>query len=345
MTNGNTRWSNERYRTEGRREQPFFLKPAVKNYLWGGQRLRDEFSKESEWSPLAETWECSTHPNGPSIALNGRFSGMTLAEIIRMHPEFLGKHPAAEGELPVLVKLIDAKQDLSIQVHPDDTYAATHENGQRGKSEMWYVLDAEPGAELVYGLKQDMTRTSLRRSIQEGAVEKYVQKIPVRKDDVFYVKAGTIHAIGGGVLIAEIQESSDLTYRLYDYQRVDKDGKARELHIEKALDTARLYREDAPRQAPRVLHYRQGYASELLCRCQYFEVHRILINTERCHSLVRYRTNHLSFRVLLCLRGCGALVAESGNTLLFFKGDCIFFPADSEEVHLHGQAQFLDIRC
>lgn len=345
MINENTHWSSEDYQPEGGKEQPFLLKPAVKNYLWGGQRLRDEFCKESERSPLAETWECSSHPNGPSIAASGRFSGMTLAEIIRIHPEFLGKHPEAEGELPVLVKLIDAKQDLSIQVHPDDAYAAAHENGQRGKSEMWYVLDAEPGAELVYGLKQDMSRTSLRRSIQEGTIEKYVQKIPVRKNDVFYVKAGTIHAVGGGVLIAEIQESSDLTYRLYDYQRVDKDGKARELCVEKALETANLRREDAPRQAPRVLRYRQGYASELLCRCQYFEVHRILINTERCHSLVGYRADCLSFRVLLCLRGCGAWVTENGSTQLFFKGDCIFFPADSAEVRLHGRAQFLDIRC
>ena len=344
MTNESIRWSAERRRTAGGREPPFLLKPAVKNYLWGGRRLRDEYSKESVLSPLAETWECSTHPNGPSIAASGRFSGTTLAEIIREHPEFLGEHPESGGELPVLVKLIDAKRELSIQVHPDDAYAAAHENGQRGKSEMWYVLDAEPGAELVYGLKHDMTREALCRSIQEGTIERHVQKVPVRKDDVFYVEAGTIHAIGAGVLIAEIQENSDLTYRLYDYRRIDKDGKLRELHVGKALEAANLRGERSPRQVPRVLRYRRGYASELLCRCQCFEVHRILINTERCLNLVRYRADSLSFRALLCLQGCGVLLIENGSSLLFFKGDCIFFPADSAEVRLHGRAQFLDVR-
>lgn len=344
MTSKSTLWSAERRRTAGGGEPPFLLKPAVKNYLWGGRRLQDEFSKESVLSPLAETWECSTHPNGPSVAAGGRFAGIPLDEIIRLHPEFLGEHPGSGGELPLLIKLIDAKRDLSIQVHPDDAYAAAHEEGQRGKSEMWYVLDAEPGAELVYGLKRDMSREALYRSIRSGTIERHVQKIPVQKDDVFYVEAGTIHAIGAGVLIAEIQENSDLTYRLYDYQRVDRDGKARELHVDKALEAANLRREEEPRQAPRVLRYRRGYASELLCRSPYFEVHRILINTERCQGLVRYRADSLSFRALLCLQGCGALLMENGNTLLFFKGDCIFFPADSAEVRLHGRAQFLDVR-
>lgn len=340
MINKNTRLSCE----NPQRPEPFLLKPATKHHLWGGRRLSDEFCKETDCFPLAETWECSTHLNGSSIADSGCFSGIPLAEIIQEHPEFLGTHPRTIGGLPILIKLIDAKQDLSIQVHPDDAYAAVYENGQLGKSEMWYVLDAAPGAELIYGLCHDMDKASLRQSTKDGTIEKYIQKIPVQKDDVFYVAAGTIHAIGAGVLIAEIQESSDLTYRLYDYHRIGQDGKERELHIEKALEVSCLHRQELPRQSLRVLQYQRGYASELLCRCQYFEVHRMLLNTERCRSLVSYRADSLSFRVLLCIQGCGAFQIGNGSTLLFFKGDCIFFPADSVEVYLHGKAQFLDVR-
>lgn len=339
MTNKNIPWNGK-----GRRE-PFLLKPALKHYLWGGRRLQDEFSKENSRLPLAETWECSTHPSGPSIVASGVFYGLTLEKVIHSHPEFLGVHVCASGELPILLKLIDAKQDLSIQVHPNDAYASAHENGQRGKSEMWYVLDAQPGAELIYGLCHDMSRASLRRSLQEGTIEKFVQRIPVQKGDVFYVEAGTVHAIGAGILIAEIQENSDLTYRLYDYHRTGRDGKERELHIEKALDVANLCHQHEPHQAPRALCYRQGYAIELLCRCKSFKVHRMLLNTERCRELVWYRTGRLSFQVLLCIKGCGTLKMEGGEDLPFFKGDSIFFPADSVEAHLHGQAQFLTVQC
>ena len=172
-----------------------------------------------------------------------------------------------------------------------------------------------------------------------------MQRILVQRDDVFYVEAGTLHAIGAGILMAEIQENYDLTYRLYDYRRIDQDGNERELHIEKALNTADLRRQREPQQMPRVLRYQQGYASELLGRFQYFEVYRMLVNTERCCSLVRCRVDKLSFRVLLCIQSCGVLQMEKGNDLLFFKGDCIFSPANSAEIHIHGKAHFLDIRC
>lgn len=341
MISRNIPWSCE----PAGREEPFLLKPAVKNYLWGGRRLKDEFCKETEIFPLAETWECSTHPNGSSMIGSGRFVGLPLSEVLQRHPEFLGTHPKTRGGLPVLIKLIDAKEKLSIQVHPNDEFAKAYENGQLGKSEMWYILDAEPGAELIYGLRHDLDKAVLRRSIAERTIEKYVQKIPVQRDDVFYVEAGTIHAIGAGILLAEVQESSDLTYRLYDYHRIGQDGKERELHIEKALEAADLRRRGSLKQPLRVLQYRKGYASELLCRCKYFETHRLLVNTERCRELVRYRADKLSFRVLLCIQGCGVLLPESENPLQIFKGDCVFFPADSAEVRLHGRAQFLEVRC
>ena len=326
------------------RNIPFLMKPAAKDYLWGGSRLNDDYDKGIHMTPLAETWECSTHPDGPSTVAGGLHDGKLLSEVIREHPEYLGTHPHTKGELPILIKLIDAKSDLSIQVHPDDTYAQIHENGQFGKSEMWYVLDAAKGARLVYGLRRSVERDVIRRSIESGTIEQYLQKIPVQKDDVFYVEAGTIHAIGAGVLVAEIQENSNLTYRLYDYNRVNKDGEKRPLHVDKALEVANLSGNAEPRQPLRVLKYRPGCARELLCRCRYFEVYRMLINTERCRGLVEYRADSISFRVLLCVDGCGTLLPEGGSAIHYFKGDCIFVPADSVEIKIHGKAQFLDVR-
>ena len=169
-----------------------------------------------------------------------------------------------------------------MQVHPDDEYARNKEGELFGKTEMWYVLDAAKDAKLVYGFYHDMDKKKLRHSIENGTVEKYLQKVPVHRDDVFFIEAGTVHAIGAGALIAEIQENSNLTYRLYDYNRRDKQGKLRELHVDKALDVVDLRRSSEPRQPLRVLKYQRGWASELLCRCQYFQVERMLLNTESC---------------------------------------------------------------
>jgi mannose-6-phosphate isomerase len=323
--------------------KPFLLKPAAKDYLWGGSRLNDDFSKGIDMEPLAETWECSTHPDGLSMVACGTYKGMTLREVLRQHPEYLGSHPKTTGELPILIKLIDAKKDLSVQVHPTDDYAREHENGQLGKTEMWYVLDAAKDARLIYGLLRDMEKETLRRSIEMGTIEKYLQKVPIHKDDLFYIEAGTIHAIGAGALVAEIQESSNLTYRLYDYDRTDKNGKKRALHIDKALEVANLKAGTEPKQPLRVLKYRRGCASELLCRCEYFEVYRMLVNTECCRKLVDFRADSSSFRVLLCTDGCGGIRCED-ETFLFFKGDCIFVPADSVMMKIYGRAQFLDVR-
>ena len=322
--------------------KPFLLKPSAKDYLWGGNRLNDEFTKEIELSPLAETWECSTHPDGSSFVANGEYEGKTLTEVLKEHPEFLGIHSKAKGELPILIKFIDAKNDLSVQVHPTDEYANEYENGQLGKTEMWYVLDASKDASLVYGLSHTTDKNVIKQAIENGTVEKYLQKVPVKKDDVFFIDAGTIHAIGAGALIAEIQENSNLTYRMYDYNRVGKDGKKRELHIEKALDVANLNGMAEPKQPLRVLKYRQGVASELLSRCKYFEVYRMIVNTEK-RQIVHYKSDEISFRVLLCVNGCG-VIKFAGETIDVFKGDCIFVPADSVELTLHGKMQFLDVR-
>lgn len=332
-------------RNTGSRADPFLLKPVGKDYLWGGSKLNDDFRKGIDMLPLAETWECSTHPDGVSIASSGEFDGIQLDRILQMHPEYLGSHSIGRGELPVMVKLIDAKADLSVQVHPNDEYARVSENGELGKDEMWYVLDADRGAKIIYGLYRDTDKDTMRRRIANGTLETLLQKVQVKKDDVFFIRAGIIHAIGAGVLIAEIQERSNLTYRLYDYNRTDKTGCLRPLHIDKALDVADLCAATEPRQPMRVLRYKRGSASELLCRCQHFQVERVLVNTEHCREMVPFQSDELSFYILLCTDGCGSLFFGDGDLICFCKGDCVFVPASSVPIRIHGRAQFLTVCC
>lgn len=263
------------------KNRPFLLSPAAKDYIWGGTRLREEYNKHIDVTPLAETWECSTHPDGPSRVASGAFAGEKLVDVLRAHPEFIGTHPKTDGEggLPVLIKFIDAARDLSVQVHPSDEYARTHEHGQLGKTEMWYVLEAAPGASLVYGFRRDLTRAMLAASLEDDTVEQYLQKVEIHRGDVFLIESGTVHAIGAGAMIVEIQESSNLTYRMYDYHRLGKDGKPRELHIAKALDVVDLRRKPLPEQLQRVREEHDGYSVELLEQCKYFRTERLRLDT------------------------------------------------------------------
>ncbi len=323
---------------------PFLLRPTGKDYLWGGRRLRDDFGKQIDLEPLAETWECSTHPSGESYVASGEFEGLSLRELVEKHPEIVGTHPKiVDGQLPILIKFIDAKQDLSVQVHPDDEYARVKENGQNGKTEMWYVVDAEKDAKLVYGLSHDSEKNILKKAIEDETLMCHFQQVPIKKDDVFFIPAGMIHAIGAGSLVAEIQQNSNLTYRLYDYGRKDKNGNKRELHIDKALDVANMKSAASPRQPLRLLKYQKGCASELLCRCEYFQVERLLINTESHRDMAAFHTDVTSFKVLMCLEGCGSLFDERGFALNLFKGDCVFVPANMNKLSIHGRLTLLSV--
>ena len=325
--------------------KPFLLFPAAKDYLWGGNRINDDFGKNIDVHPLAETWECSTHPDGESLVWSGEHKGLKLSEVLKKHPEYLGKHAQSinNGDLPIIVKLIDAEQNLSVQVHPDDEYASEKENSL-GKSEMWYVLSSKEDSKLVYGFNQDVDAKKIKASIKDGSIIKFLNYVPVKKDDVFFIEPGTVHAIGEGVLVAEIQENSNITYRLYDYGRKDKNGKKRSLQIEKAIDVADFNAADQPRQPMRVLKYKKGYASELLARCKYFQVERILLNTETNRDLYDFFSHSNTFHVFLCIDGCGTLFGKDLK-LSFFKGDCLFIPSNSSLVRFHGKAQLLKISC
>lgn len=316
------------------------LLPSGKDYLWGGTRLREEYGKKIDLTPLAETWECSVHPDGPSVVDNGEFKGQTLTEVLKQHPEYLG-NKVKNGELPILVKFIDAKQDLSVQVHPDDEYAQVHEH-QNGKTEMWYVIDAEEGASIIYGFKHKVTEKILRHAIETGTLDKHLQKVEVHKGDTFFVPAGTVHGIGKGILIAEIQESSNVTYRVYDYNRVDKNGKKRELHFEKAVSVMNMGISPDIRQKPRIVKYQPGCSKELLCCCKYFETELIRVTKGFSFSVM-----DSSFQVIMCLDGCGQVETMDVDCkpVRFGKGDTLFLPAKCGRCLVIGNISILKLRC
>lgn len=315
------------------------LLPAEKDYLWGGTKLRDKYGKKSPLTPLAETWECSVHPDGLSIVANGKYAGNSLAEVLKRHPEYLGTKIRKNEHFPILVKFIDAKKDLSVQVHPPDEYAWAHENDY-GKSEMWYVVEAEKDARLVYGFEHPMTPGLLKEAIETGSLKKHLHQIPVQKGDVYFIPSGMVHGIGAGTLIAEIQENSNVTYRVYDYGRKDKNGKKRNLHFDQAVKVMDMSVAPDASKRPHLVHYFPGGSRELLCTCEYFEVEHFQIRHKH-----QFPVSESSFQVLLCLSGKGSLRTTEGAPLSFVKGDCLFLPAGKGGYELSGQTEFLKIRC
>ena len=314
------------------------LMPAGKDYLWGGTRLRKEYRKKIDLIPLAETWECSVHPDGLSIVENGKYRGQTLKDVIDKHPEFLG---TKNQEMPVLIKFIDAMKDLSVQVHPYDDYARKYE-GDNGKSEMWYVIDADEGASLIYGFRHEVTEKILRKAVETGTLDKHLQKVLVHKGDTYFVPAGTVHGIGKGILVAEIQESSNVTYRVYDYDRVDKNGKKRELHFDKAVQVMNMKVAPDVSQKPRMVKYYSGCSRELLCRCKYFETERIQVTKGFAFSVM-----DASFQVLMCLDGYGEVQTMDAEQkpMRFSKGETLFLPAGLGRCLVVGDAELIKVRC
>ena len=311
---------------------PFLIKPAIKDYIWGGTRLRDEFGKESDTERLAESWELSCHPDGESLVASGESEGMALSGFVNEHPEAVGKFFHSGDTFPVLVKLIDARDDLSVQVHPDDEYALRTE-GQLGKTEMWYVMDCEPGAELVYGFSSEISREEFRAAIEENTLMDKVNRVPVKKGDVFFITPGTLHAIGRGILIAEIQQNSNVTYRVYDYGRTGADGKPRELHIEKALDVT-VTAPAAHRYGQPVKENQPGRWHSRLADCSYFRADKYDIY--RSMALGRSDT----FRHILVTEG-DAEITDGTESLTVNKGWSAFIPAGTEGYTIKGKCSVI----
>ena len=304
------------------------LRAPGKNYIWGGRRLIEEYNKSSEEDILAETWELSCYPGSSSIIENGEFIGKTLNDFITTKGKsVLGLNCKNFDFFPLLIKFIDAKDNLSIQVHPSDDYALKNE-GQYGKTEMWYVIDAEPGAYLYYGFKKEISKEEMKDRIENNTLLEVLNKVNVNKGDVFFIEAGTLHAIGSGLLIAEIQQNSNVTYRVYDYGRRDKNGKTRDLHIEKALDVTNRF---PPKTVSRsALH---------LAECKYFTVDKICLDG-RITDTIKGKVSYDTFLHLLILDGEGTVI-NGADTLKYNKGDSFFIPSGSGDYELRGRCEAL----
>lgn len=314
---------------------PLKLTAACKDYLWGGTRLRTEYHQQSDAEKVAESWELSCHRDGPSVVANGEYRGLTLPEYLkRAGKGVLGTDCERFPDFPILIKLIDAKDRLSVQVHPDNEYARTHEGGF-GKTEMWYVVDCEEGAGMYYGFDHPITKEEFRKRIENNTLLEVLNRVEVHRGDVLFIESGTLHAIGAGILVAEIQQNSNLTYRVYDYGRIGTDGKPRQLHIEKAIDVARLERPArpvGPQGRPEKL---EGCTRTLLASCEYFTVSRMAV------SDVRLTADEKSFHSILCLDG-DALLLNGGEPLLTFrKGDSVFVPAGMGTYSVKGSCEIL----
>lgn len=301
---------------------PLLLKPVFKSYLWGGDRLKKEFGFDSGEPITAEAWMLACHKDGSNIVANGALAGQTLPDVLQKW---------GYEELPILIKLIDAKAKLSVQVHPDQAYARLHE-GENGKTEMWYVVDCAKGAELTYGFQKKISREEFQKRIENNTLDEITNHVPVQKGDVFFIEAGTLHAIGEGILIAEIQQSSNVTYRVSDYGRLDANGKPRALHVEKALDVTVT---DVPSHPYGKIGAvtAHAYGSErTLCECELFKVYHIDLNGEK-----RAKINTVS--ALLVLDGKATLTHADGEIKLA-KGDSVLIPKGCE-VTLHGKGQII----
>lgn len=301
---------------------PLKMGPVFKDYIWGGTCLIDNYGKETDLPLIAESWEVSCHPDGQSTVENGSLSGQTLTRVLERYPGWMGRRCGKMTEFPLLIKLIDARQPLSLQVHPDDEYARRVER-QAGKNEMWYVVDAKPGAELILGFKEPLRRPDIEALITRRELISAVRKIPVQSGDCYCIPAGMLHAIGGGIFIIEVQQTSNVTYRVYDYERKGPDGNDRELHIDKALDVL-----DATLQA-------QKATGNTLADWPFFRCELIAVD-----GGFQNHCGHESFQCLIVIDG-ELSVAWDDGALLLKKGETAFIPAGMGNNLLKGPAKVI----
>ncbi len=295
------------------------LSAPIKDYLWGGTKLITDFNKTTDKEKAAESWELSTHPDGESIVCGGEFSGMKLSEYIKANGgnECIGTRAAEFDFFPILIKLIDAKDNLSIQVHPNDEYALRVE-GEYGKTEMWYIVDCDDDAYLYYGVNREISKSEFEERIKNNTLLEILNKVPVKKGDVFFIPSGTIHAICSGILICEVQQNSNTTYRVYDYDRRGADGKARELHIEKAIDVSQLT--PSPKQA--------DITTNVLASCKYFTVERLSGDSE-------IKLDTASFRSVTVTDG-QCVITLNGVITELGKGETAYIPAQEAIASITG---------
>ena len=308
--------------------KPIKLVPEFKEIIWGGNKLKTEYNKVSDLKNIAESWELTVREDGMNIIANGEFAGLSMQEYIDKN----GFSVVTDKDLdrfPLLIKFIDAEDNLSIQVHPDDEYGLLKANSL-GKTEMWYVIDAKPGAKLVYGLKPGCDVRSLGEAISNGTVEDQLNYVDVKKGDVFFIPSGLVHAIGAGILLAEIQQNSNITYRVYDYNRLGKDGKPRELHVTDALNVI-VNRSEY--EIDKIRYSKGEKTSTCLASCEFFTVDKYDLHGKKVFS-----TNVESFNSVLCLDG-NAEITYNNEKFPIVKGDSYFIPANLGEYSIEGKVQ------
>ncbi|GGH76408.1 mannose-6-phosphate isomerase [Pullulanibacillus pueri] len=308
-------------------KEPLFLEPELKERIWGGERLRTEFGYQIPSETTGECWGISAHPHGPSTIKNGELKGKTLIEAWDEHRELFG-HFSSE-QFPLLTKILDAKTDLSVQVHPNDTYAREVENEPYGKTECWYIIDCEEGSEIVYG-HHAKSPEEFRSLVEEGQWDQLLRRVKVKPGDFFYVPSGTIHAIGGGIMILESQQSSDITYRVYDYDRTDAEGNKRELHIEPSIEVSQ-YPHQSPELTYKVEQYREAKVTELV-KAEYFTVHHWDVRGQYTLKMDQ------PFLLVSVIKGEGTIQTE-GQQNPIKKGDHFIIPATVKEIELLGHIE------
>ncbi len=313
---------------------PLKFNPVYKNYLWGGRNL-EKFGRTLPEGKVAESWDLSCHPDGVSIVANGAFEGQSLPELLKIQKSrIIGDRfsNAHIEQFPLLIKLIDANDRLSVQVHPDDEYAAVYEEGGLGKNEMWYILDAKPGAKLVYGVAPGVTREGFEEALKDNRLESCLRYVEVRAGDVVNIPAGVVHAIGEGIVLAEIQQSSNTTYRVYDYDRVDSEGKKRALHVRQALEVIKF--EPSGRKEKAV-----GLTVELdaSSRKTYVVANRFFAaELYNVNGKTLEKANGSKFHIYIFTEGEGKIEYYSGGFTGFKTGETVLIPAHLGDYTLQG---------
>lgn len=312
---------------------PLFFQPVYKEIIWGGQNLKTLLNKEVPFEKTAESWEVCCHKNGMSIVENGEYKGKSINEVIDLHKvELLGTKSLNYDRFPLLIKYIDANDSLSVQVHPNDEYALKNE-GDYGKTEVWYIVDAKEDAKLIFGVKEGTTKEDFKTALDNKNLEECLNYVNVKKGDVIFIPSGTVHAILDGIVIAEIQQNSDTTYRVYDWNRVDKNGNPRELHIEKALDVID-FNMSGKVHTPN--HEKaNGYLFANITKCKYFNVDEIIVD-----EIYEDSTNGDSFFIFMCIEGKGTLVYDNKEYKLS-TGKTFMIPAKEQSFEIKGQVKLL----
>lgn len=313
-------------------DEPIFLEPIYKDYIWGGKKLKNIFNKKvNNKECTAESWEISTNKSGESIIKNGEYKGKTLAEIYNkkeLRKEIFGTKCENLEEFPILVKFIDANECLSVQVHPDNEYAKKNENSQ-GKTEMWYILECEKEAQIICGIKEGTNIEELKNKIKENKITEILNYINVKKGDAIYIPAGTIHALLGKTLVAEIQQNSNITYRVYDWQRRDKEGKPRELHIKKALEVIKTEKK------PQIRNIQENIEKANIVKTEFFTTNKINITKEYEEQVLGE-----TFIAINVIEGNGKIKINN-KSYDIKKGDSFIIPANVQKYSIQGRIELL----